>query len=56
MGHPKPDQVGMHLLTHNQREACRQVPRIAPQGLGDGKQGQRRRLVVPVEMGERAVH
>jgi len=50
MGHPKPDQVGMHVLTRDQREASCQVPRIAPQSLGNGRQGQRRRLVVPVEM------
>jgi hypothetical protein len=34
MSHPKPDQVGMHALTHGQGEACCQVTRIAPQSLG----------------------
>jgi len=46
----------MHALTHDQREACCQVPRVAPQSLGDGRQGKIRRLVVPVEMPEGAVH
>ncbi len=56
VANPQPDQVGVHPLTHDQRELCRQVPRVAPKGLADGQQGQGRCPEVPVEMRERAVH